>query len=167
MILVPCVDVLNFGMMKKNNTDCYIADNTHWIIGTYPIEFNPLIELYNTWICFFTKERIEHMSFRYLGTRGDAIETDTVRLGNVIVEYLNNGYKPNIGMLSFMEDIKNSRAFDRGFYEKAKAWFPVKDAKYHVHPEQSFFKMINLFKVHSLKNSMDELGINISFNVTA
>lgn len=123
----------------KTNVDCHIADNTRWIVGNYPTEFNPLIELYNTWICFLVKERMDCMSIRYLGSRGDAIETDNDRLGNAILEYINNGHEPNIGMITFMEDIKDSRAFDKGFYEKAKGWFLDKEVKYPVHIEHAFF----------------------------
>ena len=142
-----------------------IADNTRWVIGDYPSEFNNIIDLYNTWVCFIMTESMDYHSVRYIGTRGDAIRTDTEKLGESIVEYINNGYDPNIGMISFMENVKDSRAFDKGFYEKAKGWF-LDDVKYPVHIEHAFFKMIELFKVQSFKKALDAAGINISFCVT-
>jgi hypothetical protein len=151
--------------MKKNNK-VFVNDSTGWIVGEYPKEFENIIDLFNTWVCFFSKEWMDGYSFRYQGTRGDAFKSDSERLRNTIIDYVNNGYEPTIGMVSFSEQIKPSRAFDKGFYDKGKGWFCWDKIQHPVHIEQAFFKMIELFKVDSFKKSLDREGVNISFSVT-
>ncbi len=145
----------------------YIQEGTGWIICEEENGLRHIIDLYNTWISWFSHaSMIDGTWMRYAGTRGEFIMTDTDRLAESIVEYINNGYEPTIGMLSFMEEIQCEKGgrFDIGYYKEPKGWV-LEGCKHSVHLEHAFFQMIKLFKTESMIKMCNELGINGSITV--
>jgi hypothetical protein len=130
----------------------YIQDNTGWLIYEKESGLKKIIDLYNTWTSwFFHASRIDGSWIRYQGTRGDFITSDTRKLGEYIVEYINNGYEETIGMIEFSDEIKCEKGgrFDIGYYKEPKGWV-LNGCKHSVHLEHAFFKMSELFKAEGM-----------------
>lgn len=145
----------------------YIQESTGWIIYENESGLRKIIDLYNTWTSwFFHASMIDGSWIRYQGTRGQFITMDTRKLGEYIVEYINNGYEENIEMITFIDEIKCEKGgrFDVGYYKEPKGWI-IDGARHSVHIEHAFFKMIELFKAHGMIDMCNKAGINGSISV--
>lgn len=145
----------------------YIQDGTEWVVYEKQNDLSKIIDLYNTWVSWFLHAVIVDGTWmRYNGTRGDFIMSDTRKLGEYIVDYINNGYEPTIAMDLFMKDIKCEKGgrFDIGLYKEPKGWH-VDGINHSVHLEHAFFKMSELFKAQGMIEMCRKEGINISISV--
>ncbi len=151
--------------MKKEGA--YIQEPNFWIVSENDNGFKKIIDLYNTWVSWiFKAAMIDGTWIRYQGTRGEFIMSDTRKLGEYIVEYINNGYEPTIAMLSFMDEIKCEKGgrFDIGYYKEPKGWV-LEGCNHSVHLEHAFFNMCKLFKFEGMIDMCRKEGINGSISV--
>ncbi len=146
--------------MKQNKV--HIHPYGSKILGPIPAEFMSLVDLYNTWACFFRHELRCQVSHRYVGFRGGIVKQDTEALGDAIVSRINNGNPPSIAMARFMKKIRNSRKYS-SHYRNSKCWFERQSHEFPAPIEHSMFKMCELFKVNSFCKHMESEGLRINF----
>lgn len=149
------------------DTKAHIQGATNLIVCERQNGLSKIVDLYNTWASWLIYASIiDRTHMRYLGTRGDTIMSDTRKLGEYILKYINNGYEPTIAMILFMEDIKCEKGgrFDIGAYKEPKGWY-IDGIKHSIHLEHAFTKMSELFKIQGMIEMCRQVGINGSLYV--
>lgn len=135
-----------------------INQSTHCIVGSIPEEMTNVVDLFNTFVCFFYREYCLGISYRHSGYRGHAYVSDIRNISEELIQYCLGKKNIPIGMLAFsQQDIRrfNSKDYSVKYTAVYKNGYPL-------NPESTFYDIVQLLKIDSLVYEYSKVGVNIN-----